>query len=171
MDKPKRAEVVTIKEAVKKVENWIVEKDFEKAKQGCKEILAVEKNNTEIQTLLNQANQGLEENSKNLPNSTTDKIKEVIPKEETPLSPPPVEPIGSAKTPDMIMNTNNKKEAVIESPSTPKKEVETTVKKSFHTGRIILIILLLAIIGALIFTFIRGWFDPVFDWILNLLGL
>jgi len=193
MDKPKQAEVVTIKEAIEQVKNWIVEKNFEKAKQGCNEILAVEKNNTEVKDLLDQANHGLENKEKpteSIPpqtpalesqptptftpdihpdavkkEETVAKISEVIPQE------PKTEPVDETpkeETPETIMANKEP----LQKPATSTKETpKPATKKHFPLGKIILIIILLAIIGGLVFAFIEGWINPAFDWILNLLGL
>lgn len=168
MDEPKQAEVVTIKEAIEKVKGWIAEKDFEKAKQGCEEILSVEKDNAEVKTLLEQANKGLGGITE-IPEvkkvDTTAKINEVIPQAAPKIEEAP-------KTPDMIMKTEEKKEEpklVEEKP----KDVGTKplVKKSFPLGKVILIILLLGIIGGLVFSYVQGWLNPAFEWVFGLFGL
>lgn len=177
MDKQEQAEVVTIKEAADKVKSWIAEKDFEKAKQGCEEILAVEKDNTEIKALLDQANAGLEGKPEPAPaapapkpevkEETTDKIKEVVPQEA-----PKVEaPVSAAPTPDMIMKPKEEAKPEVKEEKPKKEDAKPMVKKHFPIGKLILIILMIAIAGGLVFTYIQGWLNPAFDWILDLLGL
>jgi len=171
MDEQKQAEVVTLKEAVEKVKTWIKEKDFEKAKQGCEEILAVEKDNTEVKALLDQANQGLPGDK---PAETTPEISTPVTNEETvkkinevvPEQKPKVEPqTKPEETPSTIMKKNKDiKPAEI-------KEEKTVEKKHFPIGKLILIILLILIIGGLVFAFIQGWLNPIFKWAFDLLGL
>jgi hypothetical protein len=138
MDEAKQAEVVTIKEAVEKVKNWIEEKDFEKVKQGCEEILSVEKDNVEVKSLLDLAKKELGEK----PETTTPVI------------------IDSTVKPIPIIETELKKEI-------PKQ----TIQKKSHIGKIILTVLLLVVIGGLVFAFISGLLNPVFERILGLFGL
>lgn len=183
MDKPQQAEVVTIKEAVEKVKNWIKEKDFEKAKQGCKEILAVEKDNAEVKALLEESNKGLGGAPKAAPATpaTPEKVNEVIPKPETkpeikekpkeaptPTPTPALAPKQEkAPTPDMIMKPDVKKEEKKEE----EKKKEPKPKKHFPLGKLIAIIVLLGIAGGLVFTYLQGWLNPAFEWLLGLLGL
>jgi len=140
MDESKQAEVVTIKQAVEKVKNWIEEKDFQKVKQGCEEILSVEKDNTEVKNLLELAQKELGEG----------------PKIATPVIEPVVKP-----TPQI--EPEIKKEV-------PQVAQPTGQRKS-HIGKIILTVLLLAIIGGLVFAFINGWLNFVFERLLGLFGL
>lgn len=49
------AEVVTINEAIKKLNDWLSEGDYEKVKQGAEEILEVEPDNKEAKELLSKA--------------------------------------------------------------------------------------------------------------------
>lgn len=167
MDEPKQAEVVTIKEAVEKVKTWIAEKDYEKAKQGCEELLAVEKDNAEIKALLDEANQGLGGQAE-VPivklEETTDKISEVIPQE----APKKEE---SPETPAMIMKTEEATKPVEKEAAASEEKLKPVVKKSFPVGKVILIVLLLVITGGLVFAFLQGWFNVAFEWILRLLGL
>jgi len=137
MDESKQAEVVTIKQAVEKVKNWIEEKDFEKVKQGCEEILSVEKENVEVKSLLDLAKKELGEK----------------PITAVPVMEPVVKP-----TPQV--NTELKKEV--------SKQI---VQKKSHIGKIILTILLLAVTGGLVFAFISGWLNPLFERLLGLFGL
>ncbi|MBA4336188.1 hypothetical protein C0416_00245 [bacterium] len=133
MDESKQAEVVTIKQAVEKVKNWIEEKDFEKVKQGCEEILSVEKENVEVKSLLNLAKKELGEKP-----ITAVPVVKPTPQVETEL----------------------------------KKEVsKQIVQKKSHIGKIILTILLLAVTGGLVFAFISGWLNPLFERLLGLFGL
>lgn len=177
MDEPKQAEVVTIKEAIEKVKKWIEEKNFEKAKQGCEEILAVEKDNAEIKALLEKANQGLgvkAETPSTAPTApvapapeikkeeTTNKVSEIMPK--------PTKEI--AQTPNMIMKPKENKPEEVKPELKPKDETKPVkIKKHFPLVKVILIIILLGIIGGLILAFLQGWLNPAFDWILGLLGL
>jgi hypothetical protein len=168
MDEQKQAEVVTIKEAADKVKSWIAAKDFEKAKQGCEEILAVEKDNAEIKALLDQANAGLEGKPEPaLKEETTDKVKEVVPQE----TPKEEAPAPAVQTPDMIMKPKEEAKPEVKEEKPKKEDAKPMVKKHFPIGKLILIILMIAIAGGLVFTYIQGWLNPAFEWVLELLGL
>ena len=168
---------MTIKEAADKVKSWIAEKDFEKAKQGCEEILAVEKENAEIKALLNQANAGLEGKPEPAPKApepkpevkeeTTDKIKEVVPQD----APKEEIPMAAAPTPDMIMKPKEEAKPELKEEKPKKEGSKPMVKKHFPIGKLILIILMIAIAGGLVFAYIQGWLNPAFEWVLELLGL
>ena len=177
MDKPKQADVVTIQEAIEKIKKWLQEKDYKKAKQGCEEILAVEKDNAEAQKLLEEAKKELGESaSKNqtknedMPTPTPAKAPSMEPsstqkkpeekKKETTKKP------KKAPTPESIMAKSSSVEGK-DQPSHPKKPS----KHSSPIGKIILIILILGFIGGSVFAFLQGWLNPAFDWLLNILGL
>lgn len=145
MDKPKQADVVTIQEAIEKIKKWLQEKDYKKAKQGCEEILAVEKDNAEAQKLLEEAKKELGESASKDQTKNTD-------------MPTP--------TPESIMAKSPSVEGK-DQPSHPKKPS----KHSSPIGKIILIILILGFIGGSVFAFLQGWLNPAFDWLLNILGL
>lgn len=173
MDKPKQADVVTIQEAVEKVKKWLKEKDYKKAKQGCKEILAVEKDNAEVQKLLEEAKKGLGDNK-------TDNSK------PSPATPTPTPPKASSKkTPEKEQKTDKPSMQTPESiMKKEKSETPTPVEKknqsdhpkapakhSSPLGKIILLIILLVAIAGLVFAFFQGWLNPAFDWLLNIFGL
>ncbi|MBD3157041.1 hypothetical protein GF369_04415 [Candidatus Peregrinibacteria bacterium] len=104
MDKPKQAEVVTIQEAVEKVKKWLQEKDYKKAKQGCEEILAVEKDNAEVQKLLEEAKKGLGENTNKAPKPSNDMPTPTPPKPSSEKTPPPqVKPEETTKKVEKVM--------------------------------------------------------------------
>lgn len=100
MDDNSTPEVVTEDEAIEKVKAWIAQMNWEKAQEGCKEILEIDPNNAEIMDLLAQAEKGIAER----PAETTtpdqvvaQKAAEVAPKPSevvtpTPSTPPPQQP-------------------------------------------------------------------------------
>lgn len=140
MDKPQQAEVVTIKEAVEKVKNWIKEKDFEKAKQGCEEILAVEKDNAEVKALLEEANKGLEgapkepavaatpEPAAPAPAPETKPVPEPTPAPTPTPEPKPAEPVSPA-TPEKVSEVMPKTEPKPEVKEEPKETPVTNKEK------------------------------------------
>lgn len=193
-------EVVTIKEAIEKVKNWLAEKDYEKAKQGCNEILEVEPDNPEIKGLLakiNAAERG-EVAPAPAPESpaTPEKIAEVVaaptpevtPVEEQPPSVPLVEAAPEAagqpmqeSVPETLKTVEAetapepadifKKPEEIKPGHVQSAEIEEKPKSKGMVGKIIILLLLLAIIGGLAYAYLQGWLNPIFEQILNLLGL
>ncbi len=192
MDKPKQAEVVTIQGAIEKVRKWLKEKDYKKAKQGCEEILAVEKDNAEVQKLLEEAKKGLGENtsekqkpksdmptptpikaSSAKPDSTKEKVENIMPEKKAPQQAEESKK-ATVPTPESIMK--NKEPAKTEKTSSVEKKDQSDhpkapAKNSSPLGKIILLIILLVLVLGLVFAFLQGWLNPAFDWLLNLFGL
>jgi len=144
-------EVVTLAEAVDTVKNWAKDKDYEKVKQGCEEILAVDAQNKEIRDLLDLANKSL---SPNIAPAAAAKEPETAPApapKPTPIPSPAIMPV---------------KEEVNKEPLAEEK-----TPKNSRTGQIVVIVVFVLILGGLIFSFTQGWLNPIYDWILGLFGL
>jgi cobalamin biosynthesis Mg chelatase CobN len=178
MDDNSTPEVVTEDEAINKVKKWVEEMDWEKAQEGCIEILEVDPNNEEIKTLLAQAEKGLAERPTEAvaPGATVgSSMERVITSEAEPTktvaeqpqtgvqpaaTPTPQQPT-QATTPAPVTPTATQAPAAEPTPL-PQRKSKSTVMIAAIVGFLILALLIIALVF--------GWLNPLFDWIFSLIG-
>jgi cobalamin biosynthesis Mg chelatase CobN len=182
------ADVVTIKEAVDKVKKWAEEKDYEKVKEGSQEILEVEPDNEEIKKLLSEAETALGGASEVAeapkveaqteeaiaaepaltPESTPAESFEV----QTPSMPEPEVKPEEAQADEGMPDFSKKEEEKPDEEAEKTTEVAMEPKKSGGmVGKIVLVVILLAILAGLVYAYLQGWFNPALEYVLGLLGL
>ena len=179
MNDQNNSQAVTIQQAVGQVKKWAEEKNYEQVKQGCEEILEIEPNNQEIKNLLEEANKALNpqaaaapaEPAPAAPMSTPAPVAEPTPVPDVQPTPEdifkkPEEPVKQAEPAQPAI------EPATEMPAeTEKKEEKNSNEKSGLTGKIIVIVVFLALLGGFVFSFMQGWLNPLYDWILGIFGL
>lgn len=174
MDDNSTPEVVTEDEAIDKVKTWIKEMDWEKAIEGCKEILEVDPNNEEAKTLLEKAEKGLTDRPTEAvgPSEVVNKVateaaqpaENIAEKPQAqavaPVPPAPQQPIQpSAPTATPVP----KQQAPAAQPApVPQRKNKSSVIIAGIIGFLILVLLIVALVF--------GWLNPVFDWIFGLIG-
>lgn len=89
---------ITISEALQKIHEWMDEKNYEKAIQGCQEILQIDPENTEVKTIMENA----ETLKKNTPSPVPETTEEKIILED-PLPSPELE----VKFPEITLGETN----------------------------------------------------------------
>ncbi|MBN1494464.1 hypothetical protein JW911_01855 [Candidatus Peregrinibacteria bacterium] len=144
------AELVTLEEAVNKVKKWTDEKDWQNAKEGCEEILAVDPQNKEILDILDNVNKNLGQKE------TTDEIPAFNLNMQAKQEPAPAPEVKQTTPPP---------------PTTTLPQEEKAEKKSSNTGIIITAIIFILILGGLVALFLMGWLNPFYNWLLGLFGL
>lgn len=174
MDDNSTPDVVTEDEAIEKVKRWVEEMDWEKAQEGCKEILEVDPGNEDIKALLAQAEKGLAERPteaiapsasiERAPSSeaTSEILQEKTePKEEAEAPAKPQEETP-ATTPPGASEAKQIPTPTAQPAPTPQRKSKSTVIIAAIVGFIIVALLILALVF--------GWLNPVFDWVFGLIG-
>ena len=95
-----------------------------------------------------------------------------VPKPVTPAPAPKAVPAQAS--PSDIFNKPSavKAKAEEKKPEMPLKKASAPAKeKSGMLGTVITIVIFLALLGGFVYSFIQGWLNPFYDWILGLFGL
>ncbi|MFC1600297.1 hypothetical protein ACFL3T_04685 [Patescibacteria group bacterium] len=171
MDESSTPEVVTENEAIDKVKKWIEELDWEKAKEGCMEILEIDPNNETVKALLAQAEKGIAERPTEAVAPVETVVKAAGAIEESSMERAPASEASQATPPGAKNEVSSlerapaseaKPEPATEPAPLPQRKNKSTVIIAFIVGFLILVLLILALVF--------GWLNPVFDWIFGLIG-
>jgi len=154
MDQQNDAQLVTLDEAVGKVKKWAETGDWQDAKEGCEEILAVNSENKEILAILDKANKALKPQE-----APAEPLKVVMP--PAVVTPAPVTPTPVPKA---------AVKPVVKSPVAEAKKAEPK-EESGNLGLIITSAVFIVIFSGLVYSFLQGWLNPFYNWILGLFGL
>jgi len=201
MNNQDASNVVTLVEAINQVKKWAEEKNYEQVKKGCEEILQIESDNKEIKDLLEKANNALKPQATAVapapiaasvaaaptpiltpaaPVATAPFVTPTSAAKPTAVPAPVVTPTPSPKavpaqaSPSDIFNKPSAVKAKVDEkkPEMPVKKAPAPAKeKSGMLGTVITIVIFLALLGGFVYSFIQGWLNPFYDWILGLFGL
>jgi hypothetical protein len=179
------SQVVTLVEAVNQVKKWFEEKNYDQAIEGCKEILQIEPENKEIKDLLEKANNALKPQPTAV--ATAPILTPAAPVAKPAAAPAPVvapapavtpaaapKAVPAQASPSDIFNKPVAVKAKVDEkkPEMPVKKASAPAKeKSGMLGTVVTIVIFLALLGGFVYSFLQGWLNPFYDWILGLFGL
>lgn len=172
MDENSTPEVVTEDEAIDKVKRWVDEMDWEKAQEGCKEILEIDPNNEDVKALLAKAEQGLAERPTNAvaPSEVVNKAASEVAKPAENIAEKPQTSVPPAATPPPQEPVQASAAAPQQAPQVPSAQPAPMPQRKNKSTVIIVSILGFLILALLIIALVFGWLNPVFDWVFGLIG-
>jgi hypothetical protein len=175
MDDQNQAQVVTIEEAIADIKKWAAEKDWEKVKEGCEEVLDVNPDNKELKDLLDQANKALNPMPAAPAPVAAPAVTPIVPAPVVAPTPAPVlTPLEQAHTPAPTPTAQAQAPAdIFKKTSEQKIEVkkEKKPREKGKLGMVVATIIFVLILGGLGYSFYMGLLNPFYDWILRLFGL